>query len=90
MALQKEAVNAIIQDFKINEYDTGSSQVQIALLTHGINSLNEHCIKHPKDFSTKRGLLRMVSDRRRLLAYLKRKNKGQNYRDLIAKLGLRK
>lgn len=89
MALQKETVSAIIQDFKINEHDTGSTEVQVALLTHGINQLNAHCIQHPKDFSTKRGLLRMVSQRRKLLAYLKN-TKPEHYKKTIEKLGLRK
>lgn len=89
MALQKEAINAIVQDFKINEYDTGSTQVQIALLTHGIKELNVHCMANPKDFSSQRGLLRMVCERKRFLKYLKNKN-VQQYKDIIEKLGLRK
>lgn len=89
MALQKEVINTIVQTFKINEYDTGSIEVQIALLTHGINELNDHCIKNPKDFSTKRGLLRMVCRRKKFLLYLKGKN-VQSYKNVIEKLGLRK
>lgn len=89
MALQKETVSAIIQNFKINEHDTGSAEVQIALLTHNINHLNAHCMQHRKDFSTQRGLLRMVSQRRKLLAYLK-KTKPEQYKKTIEALGLRK
>lgn len=89
MALLKEQTTAIIQNFKTSEYDTGSSEVQIALLTHGINELNKHCLAHPKDYSTRRGLLRMVNQRRKLSLYLKNRN-VQSYKDTIEKLGLRK
>ena len=69
--------------------DTGSSEVQIALLTERINSLTEHFKSHVKDFHSRRGLLKMVSQRRSLLDYLKRSN-VEGYRSLIERLGLRK
>jgi len=79
----------IIGRFKIHEKDTGSSKVQIALLTKRINDLTNHFKIHPKDHHSRRGLLKMVGQRRRLLNYLKRKDPGQ-YRILIQELGLRK
>jgi len=89
MALQKETKDAIMQQYRLHESDSGSVEVQIALLTHEINVLNQHCLKHPKDFSTQRGLLRMVSRRKSFLAYLKRKNM-RHYKNIIEKLSLRK
>lgn len=89
MALVKEKKTGIISSFKINEKDTGSPNVQIALLTERINSLSSHFKMHKHDHHSRHGLLRMVSVRRRLLEYLKKKdNKG--YHDLITKLDLRK
>jgi len=79
----------IIGKFKIHEKDTGSSNVQVALLTKRINDLTNHFKVHPKDHHSRRGLLKMVGQRRRLLNYLKRKDPGQ-YRTLIQELGLRK
>ena len=73
----------------LHERDTGSSRVQVALLTERINSLTEHFKTHVKDFHSRRGLLVMVSQRRKLLDYLKRKD-ADKYRGLIEKLGLRK
>ena len=78
-----------ISEFKKNEHDTGSVEVQIALLTQRINQLNEHFKTHPKDFGSKRGLLLLVGRRRRFLDYIKRDNIEQ-YKMLIDKLGLRK
>lgn len=79
----------IIVQYGRHEGDTGSPEVQIALLTARINHLNEHLKEHKKDHHSRRGLLLMVGQRRGLLDYLK-KTDIENYRDLIAKLGLRK
>jgi len=79
----------IIDKFKVHERDTGSSNVQIALLTKRIDDLTNHFKTHPKDHHSRRGLLKMVGQRRHLLNYLKRKDPGQ-YRALIEELGLRK
>ena len=79
----------IIKDFGRKEGDTGSPEVQIALLTARINELNEHLKVHKKDHHSRRGLLKMVGRRRNLLGYLK-KNDLECYRALIARLGLRK
>jgi small subunit ribosomal protein S15 len=79
----------IIDKFKIHNTDTGSSKVQVALLTKRINDLTEHFKIHPKDHHSRRGLLKMVGQRRRFLNYLKRKDPVQ-YRSLIQELGLRK
>jgi small subunit ribosomal protein S15 len=87
--MAREERNAVIQQFKQSEYDTGSAEVQVALLTHDINELNVHCMSNPKDFSSKRGLLRMVCRRKRLLSYLK-DTKISQYKNIIEKLGLRK
>ena len=89
MALVKEKKNEIIKTFKSNEKDTGSPSVQIALLTERINSLSGHFKEHKKDHHSRQGLLRMVSIRRRLLEYLKRKDLKE-YQNLIKKLDLRK
>ena len=89
MALVKEKKTEIIKTFKSNEKDTGSPSVQIALLTERINSLSGHFKEHKKDHHSRQGLLRMVSIRRRLLEYLKRKDL-KAYQDLIKKLDLRK
>lgn len=79
----------IIKEFQIHENDTGSVEVQIAILTARIKHLTEHLKKHPKDFHSRRGLMKMVGRRRKLLKYL-RKVKPESYRELIEKLGLRK
>lgn len=79
----------IVAEFQRAPGDTGSSEVQIALLTAHINDLTDHFKEHVKDHHSRRGLLRMVSQRRTLLDYLKRKN-VDGYRALIARLGLRK
>jgi len=79
----------IIDKFKIHEKDTGSSNVQIALLTKRINDLTDHFKTHPKDHHSRRGLLKMVGERRHLLNYLKSKDPAQ-YRAIIQELGLRK
>lgn len=84
-----ETKQEILNQFKINEKDTGSAQVQIALLTGKILHLSEHAKVHKKDNHSKRGLVLAVSARKKLLSYLKRKDEG-GYHILIEKLGLRK
>lgn len=87
--INKEQKAEIIAKFARAEGDTGSPEVQIAILTAEINKINQHMKDHPHDFHTRRGLLKKVGHRRNLLAYLKNKD-IQRYRELIAKLGLRK
>lgn len=89
MAMNKEKKQELIGNFKQHESDTGSPEVQIALLTERITYLTEHFKSHPKDHHSRRGLLMLVSKRRKLLNYLKSKN-FQGYRSLIASLGIRK
>ncbi len=89
MAIQAADKAKIVTDFQHAQGDTGSSEVQIALLTARINDLTGHFKEHSKDHHSRRGLLRMVSTRRKLLDYLKRKN-ADSYRDVIQRLGLRK
>lgn len=89
MATPTELKEKIVGDFKQHGSDTGSSQVQIALLTQRINELTEHFKVHKKDNHSRRGLLKMVSRRRKLLDYLKSRNIDQ-YHEIIAKLGLRR
>ena len=79
----------IIREYQLKEVDTGSPEVQVAILTYRINDLNEHLKVHKKDHHSRRGLLKMVGQRRNLLNYLKEKDLDR-YRDLIARLGLRK
>ena len=79
----------IISEYKTKEGDTGSPEVQVAILTYRINDLNEHLKIHKKDHHSRRGLLKMVGQRRNLLNYLKNKDL-ERYRGLIARLGLRK
>jgi ribosomal protein S15, bacterial/organelle len=86
--LTKERKEQIIKEFGVSEHDTGSAQVQIALLTADINELNEHFKVHKKDHHSRRGLLKKIGHRRNLLKYL-RENDLEAYRELIAKLGLR-
>lgn len=87
--MTKEEKQVIIDTYKKHEGDTGSPEVQIAILTYRINSLNEHLKKNKKDHHSRRGLLKMVGHRRNLLNYLKKKD-IERYRAIIAKLGLRK
>lgn len=89
MALLKERKKEIIETFKIHEKDTGSPEVQVALLTERINYLTEHLKKHTKDFHSRRGLLQIVNRRRSLLNYLK-KIEFERYKNLIDRLSLRK
>lgn len=86
--LTKEEKKAIIDEYKINENDTGSTEVQIAILTYRIRSLTEHLQTHKKDHHSRRGLLKMVGTRRGLLKYLREKDIDK-YRELIEKLELR-
>jgi len=79
----------IIDQYKIHEGDTGSPEVQIALLTHRITNLTEHLKTHKKDYHSRRGLLKMVGQRRRLLNYLMKKDINR-YREIISKLDIRK
>ncbi|MBK8046434.1 MAG: 30S ribosomal protein S15 [Anaerolineales bacterium] len=79
----------LIEEYRINETDTGSPEVQVALLTNRINALIDHLNKHKHDEGSRRGLLKLVGQRRRHLAYLKRKD-TQRYQALIQRLGLRK
>lgn len=89
MAMVPEVRTAIISDFATSEGDTGSPQVQIALLTQRIKEVSGHLREHRKDFHTRRGLLQMVSRRNRLLRYLAKKDRPA-YLDTIGRLGLRK
>ena len=89
MALTKEQKADIIKKYAKNENDTGSAEVQIAILTQEINELTEHLKVHIHDFHSRRGLLKKVGQRRNMLQYLQKKN-IQSYRELIKKLGLRK
>jgi len=89
MALTKEAKAEIVKKFAKNEKDTGSAEVQIAILTSEINALTEHLKEHKKDFHSRRGLLKKVGQRRSLLNYLV-KNDVTRYREIIKQLGLRK
>jgi small subunit ribosomal protein S15 len=89
MATVKELKEKIVSDYKTHKSDTGSSQVQIALLTQRINELTEHFKVHNKDNNSRRGLLKMVSRRRKLLDYLRHTNINE-YHEIIKKLGLRR
>ncbi len=89
MPLIAEKKKTIIEEFKIHPTDTGSPEVQIALLTERINYLTEHFKTHVKDHHSRRGLLKLVSQRRHLLDYLKKKE-FERYRKIIQRLGIRK
>ena len=89
MVLVKEKKTKIIDEFKVHARDTGSAEVQIAILTERINSLGDHFKSHKKDFHSRRGLLTMVGKRRRLLNYLKSKD-AKKYEGILEKLSLRK
>ena len=89
MTLNAESKKIIIDDFKTHDSDTGSPEVQVAILTKRINDLTEHFKTHSKDYHSRRGLLMMVGQRRRLLDYLKRKSKDR-YASLIERLALRR
>jgi small subunit ribosomal protein S15 len=89
MSITKEKKNELIKKFAQNEKDCGSSQVQVSVLTERINNLTEHFKTHKKDKNSQRGLLKMVTRRRSLLDYLKRKTPEQ-YQNIIQELGLRR
>jgi small subunit ribosomal protein S15 len=89
MSFDAEVKSKIVNDYKRSESDTGSPEVQVALLTGRIQYLSDHFKSHKGDHHSRRGLLRMVNQRRSLLDYLK-KSDTQRYRDLIARLGLRR
>ncbi len=89
MVLQREQKDSIIAQFQTHAEDTGSPEVQIALLTERINGLTDHLRSHRHDFHSRRGLLKLVGQRRRLLAYLAKKDVNR-YRETITRLGLRK
>ena len=87
--MDKEKKTDIVSKFRLNKGDTGSTEVQVALLTERINQLTSHMVANRHDYHTQRGLLKLVGRRRRLLAYLSRENIDR-YNKLIARLGLRK
>ncbi|HXQ95703.1 MAG TPA: 30S ribosomal protein S15 [Candidatus Acidoferrales bacterium] len=89
MPLARETKETLMSSFAVNDGDTGSPEVQIALLTERIKELTEHLRRFPKDNHSRRGLLKLVGHRRRLLAYLVRKDNAR-YRAVIARLGLRR
>jgi len=89
MTITRERKQELVRDFRRDDRDTGSPEVQVAILTTRINALTEHLRVHKKDFATRRGLLAMVSRRRRLLDYLRRIN-AKGYLDIIGRLGIRK
>ena len=89
MPLTAETKKEVIEKYKLSDQDTGSADVQVALLSERINALMDHFNLHKKDHHSRRGLLMMVNKRRKLLDYLKNKNISQ-YQQLISKLGLRK
>ncbi|WP_182199202.1 30S ribosomal protein S15 [Paraliobacillus salinarum] len=89
MAITQERKNELINEFKTHDNDTGSAEVQIAVLTEEITNLNEHLRFHKKDHHSRRGLLKMVGKRRNLLNYLRNKDVTR-YRELIKRLGLRR
>ena len=88
MSITKAKKAELIEEFKVNGSDTGSPEVQVALLTTRINALIDHLNKHKHDEGSRRGLLKLVGQRRRHLAYLRRKD-SQRYQELIKRLGLR-
>ncbi len=89
MALESDIKKSLIEKYRLHDSDSGSAEVQIALLTERINQLTEHFKVHKKDHHSRRGLMKLVGRRRRLLDYLK-KNKLETYRDLIMSLKLRR
>ena len=89
MSIEKEKTVDLIKSYGSNEKDSGSADVQIAILTERIKNLTEHLKTHKKDFGSRRGLLSMVGQRRNLLQYIRKRN-DDRYQDLIKKLGLRR
>ncbi|HAA27989.1 MAG TPA: 30S ribosomal protein S15 [Cyanobacteria bacterium UBA8553] len=88
MSLTQERKQEIIDGYQVHETDTGSADVQIAMLTERINRLSEHLKTNKKDHSSRRGLLKMIGQRKRLLAYLRKENR-ERYQALIQRLGIR-
>ncbi|MBD2104617.1 30S ribosomal protein S15 [Leptolyngbya sp. FACHB-261] len=88
MTLLQERKQELISDYQIHETDTGSPDVQVAILTERINKLSAHLKTHSKDFASRRGLLKMIGQRKRLLAYVL-KNDPERYRALLTRLGIR-
>lgn len=88
MSIEKSKKSELIKEFGKQESDTGSVEVQVAVLTERIKNITEHCKTHAKDFSSRRGLLMLVARRKRLLAYLKKKS-AERFSALIEKLGLK-
>lgn len=89
MAMTQQRKNELIEEHRVHETDTGSPEIQIAILTENILNLTEHLRTHKKDHHSRRGLLKMVGQRRKMLAYLKNKD-VKRYSSLIEKLGLRR
>lgn len=89
MPFSADTKRAVVEEYRLSPSDTGSPEVQVALLTAHITHLSPHFAEHKKDHHSRRGLLRMVSQRRKLLSYLKKKDVNR-YRSLIERLGLRK
>ena len=89
MSLTKQAVEEAVKTYGANEKDTGRTEVQVALLTKRVEELTDHFKRHPKDNNSRRGLLMLVGQRRRMLAYLRRRNLTK-YREIIERLNLRK
>ena len=87
--MDKEKKGALISEFRLHEKDTGSTQVQVAMLSDGINRISEHLKANSHDYHSQRALLKLIGRRKRLLAYLSR-TEPEEYQSLIAKLGLRK
>lgn len=88
MALTQQRKQELIADYQVHETDTGSSEVQIAMLTERINRLSEHLKANQQDHSSRRGLLKLIGQRKQLLAYVQKSNK-EKYQALIARLGIR-
>jgi len=88
MALTQERKHQLITDYQVHETDTGSAEVQIAMLTERINRLSEHLKGNQKDHSSRRGLLKLIGQRKRLLSYINKQDK-QRYQALIGRLGIR-
>ncbi|NEQ34371.1 MAG: 30S ribosomal protein S15 [Leptolyngbya sp. SIO4C5] len=88
MSLVQARKQEIISDYQVHETDTGSADVQVAMLTERINKLSAHLKQNKKDYSSRRGLLQMIGRRKRLLGYIQKRN-NDHYRELIGKLGIR-
>ena len=88
MALTQQRKQELISDYQVHDTDTGSSEVQVAMLTERINRLSQHLRANQKDYSSRRGLLKLIGQRKRLLAYVQQENQ-QRYQNLIARLGIR-